>query len=115
MSSSNIGVGLPPGPSAVLRQLIAENDLTQERLANALKVSRLTISQLVNGRRAVTAEMALRLSTAFSTTPEFWLDLQRNLDLAAAKQKLQLSLNEVEQIRVPIEDRDLFYDASLEE
>ncbi|WP_089721894.1 HigA family addiction module antitoxin [Candidatus Entotheonella palauensis] len=39
------------------------------------------ISKIVNGRGAVTPDMALRLSTACRTTPEFWLNLQRNYDL----------------------------------
>lgn len=49
--------------------------------ATALGVSRKTLSKIVNERGAITPEMALRLSRAFNTTPELWLNLQRNYDL----------------------------------
>jgi len=50
-------------------------------LARRLGVSRKTISAIVNERKSVTPDMALRLAQAFSTTPELWLNLQRNHDL----------------------------------
>src|SRR5712675_1761507 len=72
----------PPRPGDVLRvQIFATTNITQERLADDMKVSRYSINQLVNNRRAVTPEMALRLAKATSTAPEFWLNLQRNFDL----------------------------------
>jgi addiction module HigA family antidote len=56
--------------------------LTISQLAEALSVSRNTVSAIVNERRAITPEMALRLSQAFpNTTPESWLNLQRNYDV----------------------------------
>ncbi len=80
--------GPPPGPGDVLRtDYIAGRGLTQDRLAAALGVSRITVNQLLNDRRNVTAEMALRLSRVLGTTPEFWLDLQRDLDLYRAHRK----------------------------
>jgi addiction module HigA family antidote len=50
--------------------------------AEILGVTRPTISKLVNGRASVSPEMAIRLSKAFGSTPEFWLRLQLNYDLA---------------------------------
>jgi len=50
-------------------------------LAKTLGVSRKTVSKIVNERGSVTPEMALRLSRAFSTTPDLWLTLQQNYDL----------------------------------
>jgi len=50
-------------------------------LAGKLGVSRKTISKIVNERGAVTSDMALRLSKAFNTTPELWLNLQNTYDL----------------------------------
>ena len=49
--------------------------------AAALGVSRKTVSKIVNERGEVTPDMALRLSRAFGTTPELWLNLQKNFDL----------------------------------
>lgn len=50
--------------------------------AKVLGVTRPTISKLINGRASVSPEMAIRLSKAFGSTPEFWLRLQLNYDLA---------------------------------
>jgi len=50
-------------------------------------VSRKTLSKIVNERGSVTPDMALRLSKAFNTTPELWLNLQRNHDLWEAAHK----------------------------
>jgi len=55
--------------------------LSVSELARSLGVSRKTDSKIVNERRAITADMALRLSRAFDTTPELWLNLQQNHDL----------------------------------
>src|SRR3989442_686318 len=67
----------PCTPGDVLRErILSDRRITQDQLAKAMRVSRFSINQLVNGRRSVTAEMAFRLSRATSTTPEFWLDLQ---------------------------------------
>ncbi len=55
--------------------------------AKVLGVTRPTISKLVNGHAAVSPEMAVRLSKAFGSTPEFWLKLQLNYDLAQVTAK----------------------------
>ena len=99
----------PVSPGDILREFILEKlDLTQEQLAAAMQVSRLSISQIVNGRRAVTTEMAIRLAHVTSTTPEFWLNLQRNLDLHAAHRKLSKTLSNLTVVRQTKSKRDLF-------
>ena len=55
--------------------------------AKGLGVTRKTLSQLVNGHHGVTPEMALRLSEAFNTTPQLWLNMQQNFDLRQAEKK----------------------------
>jgi addiction module HigA family antidote len=55
--------------------------LTVTSLADSLGVSRKTLSTIVNERAAVTPDMALRLSRAFSTSPELWLNMQKSYDL----------------------------------
>ena len=50
-------------------------------MADTLGVSRKTLSKIINERGAITPDMALRLSRAFDTTPDFWLNLQQNYDL----------------------------------
>jgi len=84
--------------------------VTQEELAEAIGVSRFSINQIMNGRRAVTAEMALRLARATSTSPEFWLDLQRDVDLYNASLKLGAELKKLRVVRRPKTDDELFAD-----
>lgn len=77
----------PVSPGDVLQKdYIARRGVTQERLAAAMGVSRYSVNQLVNDRRNVTAEMALRLARVFGTTPEFWMDLQRDMDLQKVRE-----------------------------
>jgi addiction module HigA family antidote len=72
----------PTHPGAIIRRLYLEPlGLSTISVAKALGISRKTISKLLNERGAVTAEMALRLSIAFKTTPQLWLNLQHNYDL----------------------------------
>ena len=73
----------PRHPGYILKTLYLQPlSLTISKLANILGVSRKTVSAIVNERKSVTPEMALRLSQAFpNSTPESWLSLQRNYDL----------------------------------
>ena len=65
----------------LLKDYIEPLSLTIANLANALGVSRKSISAIVNERQSVTPDMALRLSKAFDTSPELWLNLQKYFDL----------------------------------
>lgn len=56
-------------------------------LAAAIKVDRAAIKAIIEGRRAITAEMALRFGLFFGTSPEFWLNLQKDYDLRNAKRE----------------------------
>lgn len=72
----------PKHPGGILlRQYIEPLELTITRLANILGVSRKTVSKIVNERGSISADMALRLSRAFKTTPELWLNMQQSYDL----------------------------------
>ena len=72
----------PTHPGGILkRQYIEPLSLTISELANTLGISRKTLSKIVNEHGSITPDMALRLSKAFKTTPELWLNLQRNYDL----------------------------------
>ena len=65
----------------ILEDYLKPLGITITRLAEVIGLSRKTLSKIINGRGAVTPEMALRLSRAFDTSPELWLSLQRNYDL----------------------------------
>lgn len=76
----------PPHPGEIIRALCLEPlGLTITDAAQALGVSRKTLSAIVNGRASVTPEMAVRLSMAFDTTAESWLNQQAQYDLWQAE------------------------------
>lgn len=78
----------PPHPGEVLRSLCLEPlGLTVSDAARALGVSRKTLSGIVNGRVGISPEMAVRLSLAFDTTAESWLNQQVQYDLWQAEKK----------------------------
>jgi addiction module HigA family antidote len=82
----------PAHPGEVLRELYLEPlNLTVTDTAKALCVTRKTFSELVNGRSGISPQMALRLSKAFGTTPELWLNMQSNYDLRTAKKRTHVS------------------------
>ena len=72
----------PTHPGEMLREdFMPDYGLTVSGIAKALGVSRQTVNELLRERRAVSPEMALRLARLFGTTPEFWLNAQRAVDL----------------------------------
>jgi antitoxin HigA-1 len=71
----------PVHPGVYLKELLDELGISQQRLAKALGVPPMRISHIVNGRRPVTAEMALRLSLYYRQSPQYWLNLQSRYDL----------------------------------
>ena len=77
----------PPHPGEILRELCLEPlELSVTDAAEALGVSRKTLSSILNGRAGISPEMAIRLSKAFDTTPESWLNQQQQYDLWQAMQ-----------------------------
>jgi addiction module HigA family antidote len=83
----------PTHPGEMLREdFLPDYGLSVSSFAKAIGVSRQTVNELLRERRAVSPEMALRLSRLFGNTPEFWLNAQRALDLwdtaRAAKKKI---------------------------
>jgi len=76
----------PPHPGEILRELCLKPlSLTVTEAAQALGVSRKTLSSILNGRAGVSVEMAVRLSIAFNTTAESWLNQQVQYDLWRAE------------------------------
>ena len=75
----------PPHPGEILKSLCLE-PLGLTDAAEALGVSRKTLSSILNGRAGISPEMAVRLSIAFDTTAESWLNQQTQYDLWHAEQ-----------------------------
>lgn len=78
----------PPHPGAVLREWLPEG-MTVTDAAAALHVARVTLSKILNGSAGISADMALRLSKWFGTSPEMWLGLQTQYDLWQAESREQ--------------------------
>ena len=77
----------PPHPGEILREFCIEPlGLSVTRSAEALGVSRKTLSAILNGRSGVSSEMAIRLSKAFGASAESWLNQQVQYDLWLAEQ-----------------------------
>jgi len=71
---------LHPG-EVLMEDYLVPAGISQTRLALNMRVSPQKINDIVNGKRAVTADTAIRLGLATGTTPEFWLSLQMDYDL----------------------------------
>ena len=78
----------PPHPGRIVRQeCIAPLGLTVTAAAKGLGITRKALSELLNGKSGISSEMALRLSQAFGSSPELWLGLQMDYDLAQLRRK----------------------------
>lgn len=78
----------PPHPGEILKEDYLEPlGLSVTLAAAGLDVTRQSLSALINGRAGVSPEMALRLSKAFHTTPQLWLNLQQQYDLYQVRKR----------------------------
>jgi addiction module HigA family antidote len=81
----------PPHPGEIIREFCIEAlNLSVTEAADALGVTRKTLSALLNGRSGISPEMALRLSKVFGRTPEGWLRLQLQFDLWKTQQSVDI-------------------------
>ena len=84
----------PIHPGEILMEdFLAPLGLSQYRLAKGISVSPRRINEIVHGKRAITADTALRLSRFFGTSERFWLNLQTRHDLEIEKDRLGESLD----------------------
>jgi addiction module HigA family antidote len=91
----------PVHPGEMLREeFCPEYGLSVTALAEAAGVSRQSMNELLRERRALSPEMALRLGRLFGTSPEFWLNLQRNVDLWDAARGLKRKIADIHPLRV---------------
>jgi len=86
----------PTHPGEMLREdFLPDYGLTVLSFAKALGVSRQTVNELLRERRAVSPEMALRLSRLFGNTPEVWLNAQRAVDLWDAARTIKSKIERI--------------------
>lgn len=89
----------PVHPGDHLAEFLEELDVSQYRLAKEIHVPQMRVSEIVRGRRAITADTALRFARFFGTSAQFWLNLQTRYDLEIAEQTLGPALEEVHEYR----------------
>ena len=86
----------PTHPGEMLREdFLPDYGLTVTGLAKSLGVSRQTVNELLRERRALSPEMALRLSRLFGNTPEFWLNAQRAVDVWDAALAIKADIDRI--------------------
>src|SRR4030042_2009385 len=92
----------PPHPGEIIREFCIEPlNLSVTEAADALGVTRKTLSALLNGRAGISPEMALRLSKVIGRSPEGWLRLQLQFDLWKAEQSIDMTgLKRIEAVTV---------------
>ncbi len=80
----------PVTPGEMLKEeFLSEYGLSQNQLAKAIGISPNRIAEIVNNRRRITADTALRLSFYFGNSPEFWMNLQMHYDLKMAARNMK--------------------------
>jgi len=72
----------PAHPGEIVQEYMEGLGITVTALAAHLKITRANLSRMIHGRTGVSAEMAVRLSEAFGTSPDVWIRMQANYDLA---------------------------------
>jgi antitoxin HigA-1 len=78
----------PTHPGKVLAEEIEARGITGAALARALGIPQNRVSEILNGKRAVTVDTALRLARWTGSTPEFWLNLQQRYDRVTTRERI---------------------------
>jgi addiction module HigA family antidote len=89
----------PIHPGEHVAEFLEELGITQYRLAKEVHVSQMRISEIIRGKRGITADTALRFGKFFGTSPQFWLSLQARYDLETTEDRIGSALEEVHEFR----------------
>ena len=88
----------PVHPGRILKREILARELSANRLAISLRVPSGRITQILNGKRGISAETALRFARYFGNSSQFWMNLQARYELALIEREMGSKINlEVEQ------------------
>jgi antitoxin HigA-1 len=77
----------PVHPGEVISDVLEDLEMTQTSFAEVLGVSRRTVNEIVQGRRPITVDMAIRIGKALGNGPQLWLNLQQKVDIWDAIQE----------------------------
>lgn len=90
-------------PGEVLNEeFIKPLQISAYRLSKDIHIPQTRISEIIKGRRRITADTALRLSKYFGTTPKFWLGLQDDFDIEEEQNQIIEELNTIEKIKIKV-------------
>lgn len=87
-----------PG-EVLLKEFLEPLEISSCRLSKDLKIPQTRISQIIKGRRRITADTALRLSKYFGTSAKFWLGLQNDYDIEKERESMKVQLAEIKTIQ----------------
>jgi antitoxin HigA-1 len=91
-----------PSVGEILREEFLDPlGITAYRLAKDIRVSTTTILEILNGKRKITVETALRLSKYFGNSERFWLNLQNDIDLRKQRENLAKKLESIQPLKIP--------------
>jgi antitoxin HigA-1 len=90
--TKGLQAAIHPG-EILLEEFLKPNGINPHRLSLALRVPQNRISQIIEGRRAISADTALRLGRYFGMDPEFWLRLQASYDICTARRQHQAAID----------------------
>jgi addiction module HigA family antidote len=79
---------IPVHPGRILKRELTARELSANRLALSLRLPSGRITEILNGKRGISPETALRLARYFGNSPRFWLNLQSNYELAVAEKEI---------------------------
>lgn len=83
----------------LLEEFLIPMGISQYKLAKDIKIPQTRLSQIVKGKRRITADTALRLSKYFGTSAKFWLGLQDDFDIEESESLLAKELNEISEMK----------------
>jgi addiction module HigA family antidote len=90
----------PVHPGEALKEILPDSGLTQAELANLMHVSRRTVNQLLQQKRDVTVDTAMRLARVFNTTPQLWLNMQQAVGIWDAERRNKADYRRIKPLKV---------------
>jgi len=100
ISAQAVGVIPTIHPGKILAELLDERGLAQAEFARHLNETKTKINEIIRGKRGISAEAALKFSRAFGTTPDLWLNLQKNWELAQVRPAKYQSVKPLEETKL---------------
>jgi len=89
----------PTLPGEILKyEFLEPLNMTQQQLADSLGITRVRVNEIISGKRSITPDTAFRLAKYFNTSPDFWLNLQLNVDMWDTLQQHSREYEQIESI-----------------